>query len=95
MGAWPVNRARSHWSEVLDQADAEGPQIITHHGKERAVVLSIDQYRSLEIQKLQSEIKQHEEGKPDFITFLLSGPKIDFEDFELERDRSTDREVDL
>ena len=87
MGAWPVNRARSHWSEVLDQADAEGPQIITHHGKERAVVLSIDAYRSLEDKK--------KEEKPDFITFLLSAPKIDWEDWELERDKSTDREIDL
>ena len=87
MANWQVNQARNHWSEVLDQAQSDGPQIITHHGKERAVVLSMDAYRSL---------KQKKEDKPDFLTFLLSGPKFDFEDWEIERDHSaSEREVDL
>lgn len=85
MANWPVNQARNHWSEVLDQAESEGPQIITHHGKERAVVLSMDAYRSMK-----------PEEKPDFISYLLSIPKGDFEDFEIERDHSSgDREIDL
>ena len=88
MAKWQVNTARSHLSEVLDQADTAGPQIITHHGKERAVVLSIAEYRAL--QPVQTETK------PDFITFLLSAPKFDFEDFEIERDHSVDeREIDI
>ena len=90
MASWQVNQARNHWSEVLDQAEREGPQIITHHGKERAVVLSMDCYRSLE--KAGGETAE----KPDFITYLLSGPKIDFEDWELARDYPEEkREVDL
>ena len=85
MASWQVNQARNHLSEVLDQAEIEGPQIITHHGKERAVVLSMDAYRSLGAAR-----------KPDFISYLLSGPKIEFEDFEIERDHSTDdREIDV
>jgi len=85
MASWQVNAARNHWSEVLDQAECEGPQTITHHGKERAVVLSIEEYRSL--QKNQ---------KPDFITYLLNGPKVDWDDADLERDKSAhDREIDL
>ena len=88
MSTWQVNAARSQFSEVLDQADTEGPQIITHHGKERAVVLSIAEYQALKPGK--------KEMKPDFITFLLSGPKFDFDDFELERDRSLDeREIEF
>ena len=88
MARWQVNAARSHFSEVLDQADTAGPQIITHHGKERSVVLSIAEYRSLQPADTMT--------KPDFITFLLSGPKFDFEDFEIERDHSVDeREIDL
>ena len=86
MANWAVNQARNHWSDVLDQAESDGPQIITHHGKERAVVLSVDAYRSLEAK----------EDKPDFISFLLSGPKFDFEDWEIERDYPADeREIDL
>ena len=85
MASWQVNQARNHWSEVLDQAESDGPQIITHHGKERAVVLSMDAYRSLEGKK---------EEKPDLITFLLSGPMFDFEDWEIERDHVvSEREV--
>jgi hypothetical protein len=31
--------------------------------------------------------------KMDFVEFLLSGPKVD--DFEIERDKDTGREIDL
>ncbi len=82
---WQVNTARNNLSELLGQAETDGPQIITHHGKARSVVLSIDAYRKLEAV---------EPAKPDFITYLLSGPK--FDDFDIERDHSTDdREIDL
>lgn len=85
MATWQVNQARTHLSDVLDLAESEGPQIITHHGKERSVVLSMETYRSLKT-----------EEKPDFISFLLNGPKVDLEDFEIERDHSvSDRVIDL
>ncbi len=85
MASWQVNQARNHWSEVLDQAEHDGPQVITHHGKERAVVLSMDAYRSMK-----------PEEKPDFISYLLSIPKVDWDDDEIERDHSVDdREIDL
>ncbi len=86
MASWQVNQARNHWSEVLDQAESEGPQIITHHGKERAVVMSMEAYRSLE----------PKEAKLDFISYLLSMPKSDIEDDAFERDHAVhDREIDL
>lgn len=78
---WQVQQAKAHFSEVIERARTEGPQVITRHGAERAVVLSIEEYRSLT------------GGKKDFITHLLSGPK--FDDLEIERDKSTDRAVDL
>ena len=78
---WQVQEAKAHFSEVMAKAEHEGPQIITRHGSERAVVLSIADYRALT------------SGKKDFITFLLTGPK--FDDFEIERDKDTGREVDL
>ena len=77
-----MNAPRSHFSDVLDQAETQGPQIITYHGKERSVVLSIAEYRAL-----QPEAKKE---KPDFTTFLLNGPKFDFDVLELERDSSVD-----
>jgi hypothetical protein len=50
-------------------------------GTERAVVLSIADYRALTAHK------------PDLKEYLLGGPKVD--SFEIERDRDTGREIDL
>ena len=44
--------------------DAKGPQLITRHGRERAVVLSIQEYRALTAHK------------PDLRSYLLGGPKV-------------------
>ncbi len=88
MALWQVNQARTHFSDVLDQAEDEGPQIITHHGKERAVVLSIDAYRAL-------QPEPRPEPKIDFASFLMTIPKIDLEDWEIERDKDPGREIEL
>ena len=45
---WPVQDARSRFSEFLDTALAEGPQIVTKRGVEVAVLLPIAQWRRLE-----------------------------------------------
>ena len=45
---WPVQDANSRFSEFLDTALAEGPQIVTKRGVETAVLLPIEQWRRLE-----------------------------------------------
>jgi antitoxin Phd len=83
MATWQIQQAKSRLSELIEKARSEGPQTITKHGKPSAVVLSIERYESM-----------REAGKPDLIEVLLHrGPK--FEDFEIERDRDTGREIDL
>ncbi len=81
MATWQVQDAKAHFSDVIERARAEGPQTITRHGKERAVVLSIEDYRALATQK------------PDFKAYLLGGPKVD--DFVVERDGDLGRDIDL
>jgi prevent-host-death family protein len=81
MPSWQVQEAKSKLSELLERAQREGPQVITKHGVERAVVLSIDDYRRL-IQL-----------KPSLKDYLLAGPKVD--DFEIERSRDLGREIDF
>jgi antitoxin Phd len=81
MSSWPINDAKNRFSELLEDASAKGPQVITRHGAERAVVLSIAEYRSLTAHK------------PDFKDYLLGGPKLD--DFVVERDKSAGREIDF
>ncbi len=81
MATWPVQDAKTRLSEVIERARTEGPQTITRHGTERAVLLSIEDYRAL---------RAH---KPDFKAHLLGGPKVD--EFSLERDRDTGRTLEL
>ena len=45
---WPVQDAKSRFSELLDTTLAEGPQIVTKRGVEAAVLLPIEQWRKLE-----------------------------------------------
>ncbi len=45
---WPVQDAKAKFSELLDAALSEGPQIVTKRGVETAVLLPIEQWRKLE-----------------------------------------------
>ena len=81
MASWQVQDAKSHFSEVIERARSEGPQTITRHGAERAVVLSVEEYRRLVAHKL------------NFRDHLLGGPK--FDDFTIERDLDVGRDIDL
>ena len=45
---WPVQDAKSRFSELLDTTIAEGPQIVTKRGVEAVVLLPIEQWRRLE-----------------------------------------------
>ncbi len=81
MGTWQLQEAQTKLSEVIEDASRKGPQIITRHGTERAVILSIAEYRSLT------------SNVPDLRAYLLSGPKVD--DFKIDRDQDTGRSVPL
>lgn len=45
---WPVQDAKSRFSEFLNTALAEGPQVVTRRGVETAVLLPIEQWRKLQ-----------------------------------------------
>lgn len=81
MATWQIQQAKARLTQLIERACSEGPQTITRHGRERAVVLSIDDYRALQAHR------------PDFKAYLLGGPKVD--EFEIERDRDTGREIEL
>lgn len=44
---WQVQEAKQRFSEVLRAVANEGPQTITRHGEEVAVVIDIEEYRRL------------------------------------------------
>ena len=81
MAVWQVQEAKSRFSALLERAQHEGPQTITRHGAERAVLLSAEDYRALVA------------PCSDFRTYLLHGPKVD--DFRVERDGDVGRDIVL
>ena len=62
---WQVQEAKQRFSELLRRAVEEGPQSVTKHGEEVAIVMDVAHYRELTGQTV--ELKDH----------LLHGPKSD------------------
>ena len=77
---WQVQEAKQRFSEVLRCAQSDGPQIITRHGEEVAVIID-----ATEFHKLTDEV-------PDFKEFLRAGPT--FDDLDLSRSEDPPREID-
>jgi antitoxin Phd len=46
--SWPVQEAKARFSELLEKSIKEGPQIVTKRGVETAVLVPIDEWRSLQ-----------------------------------------------
>ncbi len=46
--SWPVQEAKARFSELLEKAVKEGPQIVTKRGVETAVLVPVDQWRQLQ-----------------------------------------------
>ncbi len=79
---WSLQDAKNRFSEVVNQAIQEGPQIVTRHGRETAVVISMEDYLSKTA------------PKNDLVDFFRSSP-LAAEGVEMERDRDPGREVEL
>lgn len=45
--SWQVQEAKQRFSEVLRAVERDGPQTITRHGQEVAVVIDIAEYRRM------------------------------------------------
>ena len=48
MPSWPVQDAKARFSELLETSLAEGPQLVTKHGKAAAVLVPIRQWDALQ-----------------------------------------------
>lgn len=79
--AWQLQEAKQKFSELIRRTLSEGPQTVTKHGNEIAVVLSAKAYR-----ELVGEV-------PDFKDYLKEVP--DLEALELSRDSAPARTVEL
>ncbi len=83
MRNWQVQEAKNRLSELLRCAEEEGPQVITWHGQDRAVVLSAESYRRLAKPRERRDLK----------TLLLGGPRV--EGFEPGDANLSPRDIDL
>ena len=80
--AWQLQEAKNKLSSLVDKAQTEGPQIITKHGKDAVVVMSVDDYKKL--------------AKPesDLVQFLRESP-LHRQGLDVSRDKSAPRDVTL
>ncbi|NEW89767.1 type II toxin-antitoxin system Phd/YefM family antitoxin [Rhodopseudomonas sp. WA056] len=44
---WPLQDAKTRFSEVVRRARDEGPQLVTVHGRDEVVVVAADEFRRL------------------------------------------------
>jgi antitoxin Phd len=79
---WQLQDAKNQLSEVVRKAQNEGPQVITVHGTDAAVVVAAKDYARLKRPK----------GK--LVEFFRKSPLVGVE-LELTRHRDTGRRVDL
>jgi len=83
MTTWQIQEAKNKFSELIDKTLSEGPQVVTKHGTEVAVVMPIDQFRKLTAPKQRLG------------DFLLNSPLRNSE-LVIKRDQATElREIDL
>ena len=45
--AWQLQEAKNKFSQLVERARKDGPQIVSKHGKETVVVISVEEYRKL------------------------------------------------
>lgn len=72
---WQIQEAKQRFSELLRAVRDEGPQVVTRHGQQIAVVIDISEYRHLKGET--TPLKD----------YLSSGPEFD----ELDLARSGER----
>lgn len=84
MANWQLQEAKAQFSEVVRQAESQGPQHISVRGKPAVVVLSQRDYLKL----------RSKSGRPGFLALMRSSPWAGLE-LEIERDRSLTRDTPL
>lgn len=80
--SWQLQDAKNKFSSLVERAQHNGPQVVTKHGKDAVVVLSIDEYKKL--------IKP----KNNLVSFFQSSP-LAKEDVEFARSKEIPRDIEL
>ncbi|MGI9157159.1 MAG: type II toxin-antitoxin system Phd/YefM family antitoxin [Marmoricola sp.] len=81
---WQLQEAKQRFSELIRAVENGGPQIVSRHGKEVAIVVDVEDYRRM---------RSNNDAAPGFKQFLRSGPS--FDGLDLERSAELARAVEL
>ena len=79
---WQLQDAKNKFSKLVDNAQHNGPQIVTKHGKDAVVVLSIDEYQKLT------------KPRTNLVKFFQTSP-LAKEDIDLSRSTEAPRDIEL
>jgi prevent-host-death family protein len=85
MATWKLEDAKNQFSKLVAAARRQ-PQVVTRHGREVVVVISVERYRRLARQQ------------PNLVEFLRSSPLADAlaaGELELVRSRDLPRDIEL
>jgi antitoxin Phd len=79
---WQLQEAKNRFSSIVDKAQHEGPQIVTKHGKESVVVISVEDYQKMK------------KPKTSLVKFLKESPLAGIP-LDLKRDKTLPRDLEL
>ena len=83
MRTWQIQEAKARLSEVIKDAEREGPQELTLHGRSVAVVVS------------RAEYDRFAGTGESLVAFMRRSPLYGQDDVDFERDKSLTREAAL
>jgi prevent-host-death family protein len=83
MTRWTLQTAKNRFSEVVERARKEGPQLLTRRGADAVIVLSVDDYRAL-----------GGSADSDLVDFFHRSPLREVPGDYFARAGDTDREID-
>ncbi len=79
---WQLQDAKNKFSNLVETVQKRGPQVVTKHGKEAVVVISISEYRQLT------------KPKTTLVEFFKNSPLAE-ENLDLSRSKEKPRDVFL
>jgi prevent-host-death family protein len=80
---WQIQEAKQRFSEMIRAVTSQGPQVITRHGEDIAVVVDIGEFHRLT------------QAAVNLTGILLGGPKLDGDTAEVFAEIEAERQVDL
>jgi prevent-host-death family protein len=79
---WQLQEAKNKFSNLVEKAHHDGPQIVTKHGKESVVIIAVEDFQKLS------------KPKSDLVSFFKNSPLSGIS-LDLKRDKSPSRDIEL